>query len=82
MPRIGVGSNAINKRSAQRFWPVFEIYQADSCKLLIKMISLPQRFHAQPAPRSGDWSKAAIDAIYYYRDLKAGPSESLCQQIR
>ena len=47
----------------QRFWQVFEAYQADSRKLLIKMINLLQRFHAQPAPRSGPWAKAAINDI-------------------
>ena len=48
---------------AQRFWPIFEAYQADSRKLLLKMITLLQRFHAQPAPRSGEWSRAAINDI-------------------
>ena len=48
---------------AQRFWPIFETYQADSRKQLLKMISLLQRFHAQPAPRSDEWSRAAIDDI-------------------
>lgn len=48
---------------AQRFWPIFEVYQADTRKLLLKMITLLQRFHAQPAPRSDEWSRAAIDDI-------------------
>lgn len=53
----------LTDEEAQRFWPIFEAYQADSRKLLIKMIRLLQRFHEQPAPRSGDWSRAAVNDI-------------------
>lgn len=53
----------LTDEEAQRFWPIFEAYQVDSRKLLLKMIGLLQRFHAQPAPRSDEWSRVAIDDI-------------------